>query len=62
MVPLLGQGVQALTFFDGANYEGLADGLVLAPNVTIDDDVTFQNATVTIPQGCRSAAFSGWSR
>jgi len=43
-------GSSSTDIFDGANYEGLADGLVLAPNVTIDDDVTFQNATVTIPQ------------
>ena len=36
--------------FDGANYSGLADGFVLGPNVTVEDDVTYNNATVSIPQ------------
>ena len=36
--------------FDGGNYSGLANGVVLGPNVTVEDDVTFNNATVTIPQ------------
>lgn len=36
--------------FDGGNYSGLADGFVLGPNVTVEDDITFSNATVTIPQ------------
>jgi hypothetical protein len=36
--------------FDGANYNGLPGGLELGPNVTISDNVTFNNATVTIPQ------------
>ena len=36
--------------FDGSNYSGLPNGLVLGPNVTVEDDITFSNATVTIPQ------------
>jgi hypothetical protein len=36
--------------FDGGNYSGLADGFTLGPNVTVEDDITFSNATVTIPQ------------
>lgn len=43
-------GASDTDIFNGANYNGLADGLELGPNVTISDDVTFQNATVTIPQ------------
>ena len=36
--------------FDGSNYSGLPNSLVLGPNVTVEDDITFSNATVTIPQ------------
>ena len=36
--------------FDGGNYSGLADGFVLGPNVTVEDDVIFGGAPVTIPQ------------
>lgn len=43
-------GSNGTDIFDGGNYSGLANGLVLAPNVTIEDDVVFSNATVTIPQ------------
>ena len=36
-------GASDTNIFNGANYNGLADGLELGPNVTISDDVTFQN-------------------
>jgi len=43
-------GNAGTNIFDGGNYSGLADGFTLAPNVTVEDDITFSNATVTIPQ------------
>ena len=43
-------GNAGTNIFDGGNYSGLADGFTLGPNVTVEDDITFSNATVTIPQ------------
>ena len=43
-------GNAGTNIFDGGNYSGLANGFVLGPNVTVEDDITFTNATVTIPQ------------
>ena len=43
-------GNAGTNIFDGGNYSGLANGFVLGPNVTVEDDITFSNATVTIPQ------------